>query len=543
MSSFAMIADSVVEKLLHADVLAAADAGDHRFDGDLPDWSRGGVARQLTMLEAARRELAAVVPDHLTADEAVDLMMLRDRVDRGVFEVTELREFEWNPLVHNPGALLHALLVQSSQPVDQRLTHLRSRLEALPDALATARAIIEDPPLAHLSTAREQFAGTVSLLRHEVPRLLDAEPGQSGPVRTAVSRAIAALGEFDEWLGHLQSNTDPRRSPRLGAVLWQAKLRHTLGTDRSAEPLLASAWAELDLITDQIRDVAAAMTGQDPSDATVRHALALCAERRSDNSTVLTAARRSLADASRFVEDHDLVSLIGGDCVVKVMPSYARGGSVAYCDAPGPLETGGDPTLYCISPALDDWEQAAVTSFYREYNNFMIGNLTVHEAMPGHFLQLQHARRYRGTSRARALCMSEVFLEGWAVYAEEMMASRGFGGLPVRLQQLKMRMRTILNAIVDQLTHCHELPGAEVMALLVHRGFQENSEASGKWQRALLTSTQLSTYFVGYTEVREIVDMRPHGMPLRAWHDAMLAYGSPAPRYLRQLLFQDVPAL
>jgi uncharacterized protein (DUF885 family) len=166
----------------------------------------------------------------------------------------------------------------------------------------------------------------------------------------------------------------------------------------------------------------------------------------------------------------------------------------------------------------------------------MIRNLTVHEAMPGHFLQLAHSRRYRGSTRVRALGFSSPMVEGWACYAEEVMVRHGFGGLPIRLQQLKMQLRMTLNAILDQLVHCAGLTEDEAMALMREKGFQEEGEAAGKWRRALLTSTQLSTYFVGYTEMASIARARPAEVSLRDWHDRMLSFGSPAPRHIRSLL-------
>jgi uncharacterized protein (DUF885 family) len=247
-------------------------------------------------------------------------------------------------------------------------------------------------------------------------------------------------------------------------------------------------------------------------------------------------AKQTLDEATDFVGVHDLVSLVDDPCMIQEMPEFARGVAVAYCDPPGPLETADVPTFYCIAPTPADWSAQRVESFYREYNDHMIRNLTVHEAMPGHFLQLAHARRFRGTTRVRALGYSGPFVEGWAAYTEEMMAGYGFGGLPVRLQQLKMQLRLTINALLDQLVHCEDLSEADAMALMMERGFQEEGEAAGKWRRALLTSTQLSTYFVGYTEVAEIAGQLPAGVTVRAWHDAMLAHGSPPPRHLRTLL-------
>jgi uncharacterized protein (DUF885 family) len=166
----------------------------------------------------------------------------------------------------------------------------------------------------------------------------------------------------------------------------------------------------------------------------------------------------------------------------------------------------------------------------------MVRNLTVHEAMPGHFLQLAHSRRYAGSTRVRSVARSGPFIEGWAVYAEQVMAEHGFGGLPIRLQQLKMQLRMTINTILDQAVHCDGMTEGEAMALMTQRGFQEEGEAAGKWRRALLTSTQLSTYFVGYSEVAPIGAARPAGVSVRDWHDRMLSQGSPSPRHLRGLL-------
>ena len=116
------------------------------------------------------------------------------------------------------------------------------------------------------------------------------------------------------------------------------------------------------------------------------------------------------------------------------------------------------------------------------------------------------------------------------------MAEHGFGGLAVRAQQLKMQLRMSINAILDQLVHCEQLSEPDAMALMTEQGFQEEGEAAGKWRRALLTAGQLSTYFVGYAEVSAIARARPAGTALRAWHDRMLAHGSPPPRHVRTLL-------
>ncbi|QDY06568.1 DUF885 domain-containing protein [Micromonospora sp. HM134] len=537
MGAFVPLAERIVEAVLESRPGFATSAGDHRYDDRLPDLSAPAVAADQAMLREAADALAEVDADSLDVEEQVDHALLAALVDRELFELSEIRAFEWDPLVHNPGPLLHALLARPYAPVEQRLAHLVGRLTAVPDALATARATLRDMPRVHAETAVGQFAGSAALIRDEVPLLLARAPALAGTVEPAATAAIAALDEFVGWLrAGLAADAGPGRDPRLGRRRWEARLWHTLDTELGAAEVQRRAWANLDRVTAEIRAAAVELVGGPADDATVRRALDLLAAEHPDDHSIVDLASVTLDEAVDFVRAHDLVSLVDDPCVIQEMPEFARGVAVAYCDSPGPLEPADLPTFYCIAPTPADWPAHRVDSFYREYNDHMIRNLTVHEAMPGHFLQLAHARRYAGPTRVRALTESGVFIEGWAVYTEELMAGLGFGGLPVRLQQLKMQLRMTINALLDQLVHCDQMTEADALALMTGRGFQEEGEAAGKWRRALLTSTQLSTYFVGYSEMADIAAARPTGVPLRRWHDAMLAHDCPPPRHLRTLL-------
>jgi uncharacterized protein (DUF885 family) len=228
------------------------------------------------------------------------------------------------------------------------------------------------------------------------------------------------------------------------------------------------------------------------------------------------------------------------------MPEIHRGVAVAYCDAPGPLEQADVDTFVAVSPTPSDWPSERVESFYREYNAVQLHDLTIHEAFPGHVLQLAHARQFTGSTNVRRLGMSGVFVEGWAVYAEELMLDRGYSPdgsaekrLALRLQQLKMQARMTINTILDIRVHTGDLEEPEAIDLMRSRGFQEEGEAVGKWRRALLTAGQLPTYFTGYLAVRSIANdlriLHPDWND-REIHDLMLSQGSPAPRHLRSLL-------
>ncbi len=527
---FADLADEIVDDLLAASPSRAMGAGDHRHDHRLDDFSDDAVRREVEMLRRRSGELAAVDTTGLSVQDDVDRQLLAGEVEGQLFALTSIDERTWNPLVHNPAGLLFGLLAREIGPADERLKNVAARLDAIPDALATAERVLGECSRVHVETAISQLAGTTALVRTEVPALVARAPSLRGIVEPVRLTALAALERHATFLAGLLDGA--ARDPRLGRQLWETRLRHTLDSEFSAGELMTRAEADLDRVTEQITTAAIELTGNDD----VLAALDRLAQARPDDSTIMAKAERALCAATDFVTEHELVTVLADPVEIVPMPEHARGVAVAYCDAPGPLETRVVPTFYAISPTPVGWSPERVQSFYREYNDHMLHNLTVHEAMPGHFLQLAHARRFRGSTRARAICQSGSFIEGWAVYAEELMVEQGFGGLPVRMQQLKLQLRMIINAIIDQRVHCDGMSESDAMTLMTRRGFQEEGEAAGKWRRALLTSTQLSTYYVGYTEVAQIVARRPAEVSGRHWHDAMLAHGSPAPRHLRTLL-------
>jgi uncharacterized protein (DUF885 family) len=467
------VAEQIIDDLLTSDPVLARWTGDHRVDGQLPDYSETAVQAQAGRLRESADVLHEVDPDVLAPEDAVDLELLSSAVDARFFELTETRDHEWNPLVHNPGTLFHALIAREFAPAEQRLDSAISRLRQVPDALATAETILTGIPQIHAETAIGQIEGTATLIRTELAGLTAAVPARQKEFGAAQAGALAAI---DRHVAYLRDRaSEPGRDPRLGRPLWEAKLWHSLDSDLTAPVLLDRAQARLGELRAEITELAAELTGEsDP-----RAALQRLAESHPADATIVPLAQASLAAVTAFVRDNGLITLVDDVCEIVEMPEFARGVAVAYCDAPGPLETGDAQTFYAIAPPPSSWTPERAASFYREYNDHMIHNLTVHEAIPGHFLQLARARRFRGSTRTRALCSSGTFVEGWAVYAEEFMAAAGYGGPAVRMQQLKLQLRMTINAILDQLVHCEDLAEADGMALMTGEGFQEDGEAAG----------------------------------------------------------------
>jgi uncharacterized protein (DUF885 family) len=553
---FRRLAEDYLDDLARRHPDIATELGDHRFDDGLPDRRAAALDEERRGLDEFAARLTAI--DHAGLDKQlrVDAAVLGNDVARRLFELEDLREHTWNPLLANPGQAIYMLLARDYAPLPDRLHSLAGRLAAVPESLAAARATLGQMPKVHLETAIAQFGGTIGLVTEEVNAAL-RQAANSGAVITASGAAdtaaviaevenarpaaLAALAEHRDWLSARLAGDDPAsggdgfKDPRLGRDMFGRKLSLTLSAASDADAILGRAEDDLERLTDEIAEVAAALGG------TPREVLDRLGAAAPDEATILAFCAEALAAQTAFVREHDLVTLYDDPVEVIDMPEINRGIAVAYCDPPGPLEPVPGATFIAVSPTPKDWTAERVASFYREYNRHMVHNLMVHEAMPGHYLQLQHSRRFTGATRLRAALWSGPFVEGWAVYAEELMARHEYPGegdpAAVRMQQLKMQLRMVINAILDARVHARGMTEAEAMTLMTARGFQEDGEASGKWRRAQLTSAQLSTYYVGYTEVADLAaDLRRRGLSERAAHDSMLAHGSPPARLLRELL-------
>jgi uncharacterized protein (DUF885 family) len=558
---FAALAAGYLDDRAQRHPESATAIGDHRFDAWLGDDSAAALADERQALERYAARLAALDTGALAPEHRVDAAMLGGAVDLRRFQLDELREHTWNPLLANPGRAVYQLLARDFAPLPDRLAAVAGRLAAIPARLAAARAQLGAMPRVHLETAISQLGGTMAMIGAAVDEALAAAPGAAAQLGRVRPAALAALAGHQDWLsGRLaQSAADGSfAGPRLGAERYARKLSLTLAAAADADAILARAQADLDQVSEQIAELAARLAGPAATagprgsraaaaaggagDPLVRQVLGALGADAADDTTILPFCRQALVAATAFARDAGLVTLYSDPVEVIEMPELDRGVAVAYCDSPGPLEPPSMPTFLAVSPTPAGWPAERVASFYREYNQHMVHNLIIHEAMPGHYLQLQHSRRFTGSATAvRAALRSGSFVEGWAVYAERLMAEHEYpgGGDPraVRMQQLKMQLRTIINAILDARVHGHGMTQEQAMTLMTGRGYQEEGEAAGKWRRVLLTSAQLSTYYVGYTEVSDLAaDLAAAGGSERAVHDRMLGHGSPPAALLRTLL-------
>src|SRR6184192_1263785 len=547
---FQKIAQDYIEQYLQANPEDATELGDHRFDGQLTDYSPDARAKDLATQKEFRDKMNAIDGSQLTGPNNIDFRILKENIDYQIFRAEELKEADWNPLVYMQSLAnsLYLLVARDFAPAEKRIPNLRQRMEGIPHVITQAKANLQHPPRVHTETAIEQTQGAINLVREGLSPVLDRAPQMKKELTPLQEKTAAALEDYKKWL---QNDLLPRSDGdfRLGADKFRKKLRFALASDLSMEEIMKRAQADLQQTQIAIYETAlplykkyfpnaeaATLTDKHKVTAAVLDKLA---EQHPDDATVVGYTQKILAEATDFIKQHNLVTVPTVPLDVIAMPEFKRGVAIAYCDSPGPLDKNGK-TFFAVAPTPKDWSKERKESFFREYNNYMIRDLTVHEAMPGHYLQLAHANEFRAPTLVCAIFRSGTFIEGWAVYTEQLMAEQGYGGPEVKMQQLKMRLRAIANAILDQSIHAGNMNEKEAMDLMMKQTFQQEGEAVAKWKRARLTSAQLSTYFVGATEHLDLraAEQKKLGkdFELRKYNDQVISYGSPPVKYVRELM-------
>ena len=557
--TFENLAENYIADLSQFSPVTATVIGDHSADHLLDQVDTAARQQNRDLYEQYRVALAAIDRDQLSRANQVDAGLMSNDIESAVWSLDVLQEWAWNPLVYIniSGNSIYGLVAREFAPIETRLDNAAARLEQMPRFLHQARASLQAPrvPKIHAETAVQQNPGLVSIIETMiVPRMDELSPATRERLLAAIEIAKDAIADHQTWL---EEELLPKAAGdfRIGAELYDKKLAFALDSPLGRREIKARAENEYESVRNQMYAVAKEVYLQShpytafpdsPDEAykqvIIRAALEQAYQKLPPRDGIVDVAKQQLQQATEFVVENNIVTMPEDPLEIIIMPEFQRGVSVAYLDPPGPLDKG-QAAFYAVAPLPDDWTDEQVESFLREYNLYSIQDLTIHEGVPGHYLQLALSNRYPST--LRGVLWSGPFVEGWAVYAERVMIDEGYLDYDplMRLINLKWYLRAVTNAIIDSAIHVDGMTRDQAMQLMIEGGFQEEREAAGKWTRAQLTSAQLSTYFVGY---QEHIEMRAavqsawgDEFTLRRYHDQALSYGSPPVKYVRALILEQ----
>ncbi|HEV8253079.1 MAG TPA: DUF885 domain-containing protein [Candidatus Limnocylindria bacterium] len=555
---FSTTVDALLNEYFLLQPTDATELGEHSFDHHWPDLTDAGHAAFSDWLRDAEARVQAIEPGGLSGDEAIDRRILLENLAAMRFFADELREVEWNPMtyVYLFGSAIFTMLAREYAPITERLNALASRLRGLPVALDGARAALsreDGRPVSrfHAEKAVERMAGVADLVGLAV---VEAEACDDAAVladvKLAAGVATAAIEDWTRWLrDELLPTVDG--DFRLGPDLYAAKFRHSLKSAVTPKELEAMALEEYDGTRAEMTRIARSIwtdwMGDAPApesdDEAVRSVLDAIAVDHPHADELLDFCRAENERIEAFVADRDVVGLTEEPMQIIWTPGFMRAFGGAMLIAPGPLDRG-LASFFAITPVNEAWPSERRESYLREDNARMLRLLTIHEAVPGHYLQLAYSNRC--PSLVRGIFRSGVFAEGWAVYITQVMMDLGYGAddPALMLVHWKFYLRAITNTLMDIRIQSGSMDEEEAMRLMVEGGFQEEGEATAKWDRARLSSTQLCEYFLGSVEMhglereaRRQAEAEGRDFVYRPFLESVLAHGSPSLPVLRDILF------
>jgi len=586
--------DAYLRDTFAANPVFAGFAGYHLTDGAWVDLSEVGRTARLAMLDAHEAALGALAEADLAPSERVDRAYLRELIDQQRSGDAVLRDEAWDPLVtvYTLGAGFFGLLAREYASWAHRGAAFLARMEGLPAFLDGALAALSGLPdrpvsLLHLDTALKQLPGIPELIDAGIVEARTRAAAGEAPdlVASLEAAAIAATAALERFRSALDTQVRTRAvgDGRLGADLHALKLRHTLGSDITPDELLQRAWADHRATRAEMLRLARACWSRwipgealpetAPGDEAAEQALtarvldAIAQEHRRPEE-LLEWCRTEVGRIEAFCRAHDVIGLADEPLSIIWTPMFLRAYGRAFLDAPGPLDRG-QSSHFFITPPDADATPEAIASYMREDNDRMLRLLCLHEGVPGHYLQLAWSNRE--PSLTRTIFSNGMFAEGWAVYVEQVMLDLGYDAddPALMLTHWKFYLRAITNAILDVETHARGMTEAAALDLMVRQGFQEADEAKAKWLRARITSTQLSTYYVGAVEMFDLetearrraaatVGADPASVPerrigpgpgntpgfrYREHLESVISHGSPPIRWVRRILADAASAV
>ncbi|HEX3685078.1 MAG TPA: DUF885 domain-containing protein [Bryobacteraceae bacterium] len=472
------------------------------------DYSPAGIQRSREFYQNAVREADRLSAKEMTPELAADLEIIKWTADSQLLDLERIQPYRHNPTVYVEaiGNGLFNPLILNYAPEATRLAQITARMEKIPAFLETARQNLVDAPEVWNKVAVEENEGNLDLIDHTIRAKVPAD--LKARYDGAATAALTALKSFDHYL---QTGLSQHVSDwRLGPQLYAEKFKFTLATGDSPQQTLADAEARLESIRDEMHKQAIALypkffpgkTAPQDLNSVVSQVLDKIAQQHATPEQYFDSAKRDLAETTQFVKDRHLLALPGGiQLSVIPTPEFVRGVYGVGGFSPAPALEPKLGSFYWITPFTADMTHERIESKLREYNFYGLKILTIHEAMPGHSVQFAYADEIEPKWRRvlRAVDANGPYVEGWAVYATELMIAEGYQDTPeMRLTFNKQMLRVVANTILDVKMQTMGMTDQQALDLMIHDTFQEKEEAEAKLQRAKLSSCQLPTYFVGW---------------------------------------------
>lgn len=522
--------------------------GYHQYDSILYAPTDIQRAKELSFSDVELKKLKSFPVDQLTGANKTDYYLMENFLKKIRWDIETLKSHEWDPSNYNIGASFSYILSENYAPLKTRLSFFYLKLKNVPAYYAAAQKNIKNPTAEHLQLAIDQNEGALSLFETDFVDSVKAMKFYPETEDAYLKRGKEASEAIRGYISFLKSfKNDFPRSFRLGADLYAQKFNFDLQSRYSSNEIFEAALSRKDYLHAEMGKIAAKLWpkyfGNEPMPkdklVLIKKVIDTISVYHVKPENFKQEIEKQLPELTAFVKEKNLVYMDPAKPLkVRKEPGYMAGVAGASMSSPGPYEKNG--TAYYNVGTLEGWSAERAESYLREYNHYILQILNIHEAIPGHYVQLIYSNK--SPSMIKSILGNGAMIEGWAVYSEYMMMENGYGNNEPEmwLMYYKWNLRAVCNTILDISIHTKNMNKEEAMNLMVNHGFQQQAEAEGKWKRATLTSVQLCSYFTGFHEIMQLRDeykkAKGDTYTVKQFNEAFLGYGSAPVKYIRELL-------
>ncbi len=522
--------------------------GYHKYDSILYVPTDLQRSKELSFSDVELKKLKSFPVDQLTGTNKTDYYLMENFLKKIRWDIETLKSHEWDPSNYNVVGSFSYILSESYAPLKTRLADFYLKLKNIPAYYAAAEKNIKNPTAEHLQLAIDQNEGTLSVFETDFVDSVKTMKFYPETEEAYIRRGKEAADAIRNYIAFLKSfkNYNPR-SFRLGADLYAQKFNFDIQSRYSSDEIFKAALDRKDYLHAEMGKIAVSLWpkyfGNQPMPkdklVLIKKVIDTISVQHVKPEDFKKEIEKQLPELTAFVKEKNLVYMDPAKPLkVRKEPGYMAGVAGASMSSPGPYEKNG--TAYYNVGTLDGWSQERAESYLREYNHYVLQILNIHEAIPGHYVQLIYSNK--SPSIIKSILGNGAMIEGWAVYSEYMMMENGYGNNEPEmwLMYYKWNLRAVCNTILDISIHTKNMSKEAAMDLMVNQGFQQQAEAEGKWKRATLTSVQLCSYFTGFHEIMQLRDeykkAKGGAYTVRGFNESFLSYGSAPVKYIRELL-------
>jgi uncharacterized protein (DUF885 family) len=552
-AAFAAMADQYFDECYFKfNPSAGTQAGFHRYDTTLEDYSRASIDQQITVLKDFEKRVSKMDASGLSPATVVDRDLLLNTIRSQLLTLEVIRPWEKNPDSYSSGVTnsIFLIMARTFAPPEQRLRSVIAREKQIPAVFQAARQNLKNPPPIFVDVALEQLPGLVSFFQNDVPSAFKDVKDATllKDFQSSNQKVMDELKSYQEWM---QKDLKPRAHGdfRIGAETYSRKLLYDEMVDTPLDRLLEIGMANLRQNQQAFKDTAAKI---DPS-KTPQQILEELEKDHPVPDKLLQTFRDTLGGLKDYLQDHHIVKLPSQVLpIVQETPPFARALTFASMDTPGPFEKVAKEAFFNVTLPEPTWSAKDVEEHMAGFNRGTVVSTAVHEVYPGHYVQFLWVPFAPSKVRKLLGCASNA--EGWAHYSEQMMLDEGYGRAPdaaiekdtaflkLRLGQLQDALLRNARFIVGIQMHTGKMTFDQGVDFFVKEGYQSRVNGTRETKRGTSDPTYLY-YTLGKLQILKLRDDYKRKMgdkySLEEFHNLFLQQGFPPIKSVRKLMIGD----